>query len=328
MKLLLKRVFLFSVVVVGLNLIFGDLLFQKYRDWKKLGVYFDPMRLKEFNGLEPNTVNTLVLGSSHAYRSYNPFLLDSLVPGTKTFNLGSSGQTYRTSYALLNYALARQPYVKTVILDIYFLSLFEKEQLNNGLHNYLHLEGFEDKYKFYLSAFTFREQALLLLFPTYVYRGNVNYLLNKCLRRGQEKLPKGEYFGNGFVSSYEHSNSKTYVQEDIFSNYLFQANLIHEPNILYLNKLVNLCNEKGIRLVFCATPLPNGSVRKIKDINAIKSYYAGMKTNYKVEFFDYSFSNELNFKDTIHFYDNNHLNRIGADIFTEEVMVKKVLNNK
>jgi hypothetical protein len=92
--------------------------------------------------------------------------------------------------------------------------------------------------------------------------------------------------------------------------------------------LVNLCNEKGIRLVFCATPLPNGSVRKIKDINAIKSYYAGMKTNYNVEFFDHSFSNELSFKDTIHFYDNNHLNRIGADIFTEEVLVKKVLNTK
>lgn len=328
MKLLLKKVLLFSAIVIVLNIWFSDLLFQKYRNWEKLGVYFDPMRMQEFNALESNKVNTIILGSSHAYRSYNPFLMDSLVPGIKTFNLGSSGQTYRTSFALLEYALAKQASIKTVILDVYFLSLFEKEQLNNGLHNYLHLDGFEHKFRFYKDAFTFREQMLVLLFPSYVYRGNFNYWLNNCLGRKQEKLPKGEYFGYGFVSSYDHSTPKTYTQKDVFTGYIFKPELIHEPNLIYLNKLVNLCSQKGIRLVFCATPLPIGSINKMKDLNEIKKYYSEMKSTYKAEFLDYSFSNELNFTDTIHFYDNNHLNRIGADLFTQEVLVKKVLSNK
>jgi hypothetical protein len=70
--------------------------------------------LQELDSLQPNPNMYLILGSSHAYRGYDPDIFKK--EKITVFNAGSSAQSLECSYVLLRYYANKS---KKLILDIY-----------------------------------------------------------------------------------------------------------------------------------------------------------------------------------------------------------------
>src|SRR5690349_21248823 len=71
-------------------------------------------KFREFNTEEKFDI--IVLGSSHAYRGYDPKIFESY--GYKMYNLGSSAQSLLASYVIARNYIKRDN-CRTVIIDLY-----------------------------------------------------------------------------------------------------------------------------------------------------------------------------------------------------------------
>ena len=80
-------------------------------------------------------INTLFLGSSHCYRSFDPQIVDERL-GTRSFNAGSSQQLPDGSFYLLRQALARND-LDTVYLETFFTGYNQEKSSNVPLACYL-----------------------------------------------------------------------------------------------------------------------------------------------------------------------------------------------
>ncbi|MEP7262888.1 MAG: hypothetical protein ABI772_00245 [Bacteroidota bacterium] len=124
MKLLIKKIFLFGLLALSIYIImFGALYFIRignvplvYRSTQgnvfKGGLTYK--KFKEFNPAEKYDI--IVLGSSHAYRGYDPEIFASY--GYKIYNLGSSAQSLLSSYVIARNYINRDN-CNTVIIDLY-----------------------------------------------------------------------------------------------------------------------------------------------------------------------------------------------------------------
>ena len=90
-------------------------------------------------------------------------------------------------------------------------------------------------------------------------------------------------------------------------------------NHLYLNKIINLINERNLDVTFIVTPIHSQSIllAKYKEESLIMAISYLKKKGFTV--LDYSQSKNYRKKDDL-FFDLYHLNRLGAQIFTKEVV--------
>ncbi|EPR66316.1 hypothetical protein [Cyclobacterium qasimii] len=120
MRKLIKDLFYFSllsiVIYITLVVISGQFLpgpLSKNLIYKK-SIGFADLRFNEADKI--NNIDVLVLGSSLAYRGYDPRIFQE--NGFKIFNLGSSSQSFvQTKFLIDNFLETINP--KFVILDVY-----------------------------------------------------------------------------------------------------------------------------------------------------------------------------------------------------------------
>ena len=80
-----------------------------------------------------------------------------------------------------------------------------------------------------------------------------------------------------------------------------------------MNELVKLMQSKGIPYSFIQIPISNSYYHTIKNKDEFDSLIGsyGPFTN---------FNSDLNLVDSIHFADHDHLNKLGAQIFSERLI--------
>ena len=168
----IQKIGIYSTVLLLLNLGVGYFLYTYEQDLERADQFFPAARWADYYEQAEN-IDLLVLGSSHAYRSYDPEVLGAALPGQpEVFNFGSSAQSPLTSYCLLREVLrTHQP--RLVLLDLYALVFSENNQLNNGRFNLTSMRYGEGQKAFFQAAFSWKEKLQLLLFPSYVYRINL-----------------------------------------------------------------------------------------------------------------------------------------------------------
>lgn len=314
------------MLLFALNIILG-LYLKTYEstDLKKAGIFFSDLRWDDYNNLK-KSIDVLILGSSHAFRSYHPETIKTnLDTENEVFNFGSAAQTPVTSYFILNEVLKKhQP--KIVILDLYVMVFTSDNQLDNGRYNFHSMPWEANKWDFLKDGFSFKEKIYLLFFPSYVYRNHVKHKINKLLGRNYIPGGKGQYGQHGFAFNTDTLAIEKLQYDNQFSKFQVQEAKITDKNMAYVEKIVKRCQAADIPIVLMSSPMPEHSVKFIEEYQAIYEHFEALAQDLQVDYYDFNVERTAEIKDEFHYYDDDHLNLTGAKIFSKKVA--KIINQK
>ena len=236
----------------------------------------------QFYLLEDNSVDVLFLGSSHAASAFNPQVVYDRENIT-SYNLASEQQNLLVSYYWLKEALATQQ-PEAVVLDVLMLFDFiTDEPLNTeeamqrksidfmkwsankveAVHDICTYDEEQDELSYYLTNIRFHERYKSL------ERNDFRFL---------ERLNDDNLYG--FAALYGKASDYKW-----FTPFYEQStDEIAEPNELmlqYMDKITELCRDKGIRLYLTKTPFENWT----REQHNFVKQYAGSND---IEFIDFN----------------------------------------
>ena len=252
-----------------------------------------------------DNVLTVVLGDSHTETSINDELSGDLQ------NYSYKGESLFLSYYKLKQLLEVNPQIKNVLLSFSYHSLnkFQDDKLKLLLYDYYWLldrEGFQ-QVKYSLD--------------------NLNLVLKDMNGRLYQwiisniKQENFHLFNGGYRKRDEHNLSEAGSHKRILKHYFSEdKKTTQEYSALqkkYLNKIVQLCVDKNLKLSFINTPLHQSYYSNIPQqyiskyyshVNAIKNSHPGL-----IALLD--FKNAMT-ADKL-FHDGDHLNGEGGKYFME-----------
>ncbi len=301
-------------LVLYLGLVFGSLYgVQRVVDeGLRNSVY------KEFqvwNDIYHSRINAdlIIIGSSRASAHFSPRILDSALR-LNSYNFGMEGYDFKMQYAKLRvYLEHNQPPAYLISsMDIYSLykrdKLFDYEQflpyLNDTIIQRLCREGYGHKlnaldfyipfYKYYTEPALVAEayNALVLKTPPasgIYYKGFKPY--NERWNHTFEKFKK------------EHPEQQDQAvsndQMDLFETFLGD------------------CRRRHIKVAMVYSPEFYEMQQNYSDRDSIMQLYTDVSKKYAVPFLDYS--KDAMCYDTTYLLNSQHLNKWGADVFTEKL---------
>ena len=265
-------------------------------------------------------IEILFLGSSHTYRSYNPYMVTKMC-GAKAFNAGSSSQLLDGSYFMLK-EVAKTNDIDTVYLDTYFSVLNSKSSKNDWSVYLLTDYAKQSMDKFLYLWNSGGVESLLDGYITvrrnYKNRNFINNLNSRKSEVGDYSTITYEneaYLGDGFVYSYEVIDG---AKVDFSRNIDLSGDRpTSDFADKWLIKIVDFCKEKGINLVFVDQPMPKELLNNVKGYDNYVEYMYKFSMMHNIPYMNFNcYKNGLdlgleNFKDT------DHLNGTGAMKYTE-----------
>ena len=248
-------------------------------------------RLKEVKNIK--NVDIVVLGSSHAYRSYDPRIF--LSKKITVFNLGTSSQTpIQTEFLASKYLEQLNP--KMVIVDVYpklfgsdgaecMIDLLQNTPIDKGLAGLTlkinNIKGYNS-----------------LIYCSY----RQLFGLNKNLQ--ERKVVDSEYtISGGYVETYKNYQPTIKYEE----NYI-----ILEKQMEAFNRMMARLKEKGIKVILVQSPMTTQGYRLQRNSEVMDSIFSQKGTYY-------NFNKILQLPDSL-FYNDDHLNQNGVEVFNRKLL--------
>lgn len=259
--------------------------------------------------------NTLVMGSSRACVQVSPAILEQQLGGT-AYNLGMDGYMFDLQKA--RYEIYRKYNKKPdTIIQILDAGTFQKR---DGLYRH------EQFYPYY------NEPILVDAIKDYDGFSPFRYRLPMLKYLGEyETLEKG-MAGFLHLRELKTTREKGYLSQKIKWNGNFDKFKKDYPNgrVVEVDKEVRALFEaylkdakkEGIKVVLVYAPEYYEVNRYLKNKPEILAMYQEIAEEYDVPFYDYSQS-YLSL-DKKYMYDSQHLNRTGAELFTNEIAAQIV----
>jgi hypothetical protein len=252
----------------------------------------------KFNAFKSSldSIETLILGASNAYYGINPWYIDGY-----SFNMAMVSQKLLHDFYLLNKYIDKMPHLKTVILPLTYTSLFQIE--NEGeikWRKYLYYH-FYDHCPILIPKFSIGKYSVL---QTLKFKPIKDIILNGSIKRDCDS--KG--WSGGYKAQISDLKKAGYLAAERHENGSFNT----EKNLLLINNMIKICNNKKVKLVILFTPtLPaytdNLNQKKLEimfnEVNRL-SYL-----NKDVYVLNYYYDKRFTMND---FYDGDHLNNYGA----------------
>jgi hypothetical protein len=249
--------------------------------------------------------NVLILGSSHAYRGFDPRIFKN--KGIDIFNLGTSSQTpLQTDYLVDKYI--NKIDVKYVIYEVYYNN-FQKDGLESSL-DLIFSTAKPD-----MSML----QMLIKVDKIKAYNSFVYAYLRKSVLGKKEKLKVSKnaeakadsYIPGGYVASTLdiEEGSPTGEAKKLTIHFLDMHKEAFETTIKKLQ-------AKNIKVILVQAPVSRRDYLSITNPDYMNSYFSKFKgVSY------YNFNNILPLPDT-DFLDGSHLNQHGVDAFNNALIDK------
>ena len=305
MKKYLLNLFLFIVLVLivypVLVFAWGKVLPGRYRKnlkYREASTGQLDLRLKDADTTK--NIELLILGSSHAYRGYDPRIFKK--EGINVFNLGSSAQTPIQTEVLFNKYLD-QFNPKYVLIDVYPALLG-----SNGVESSLDLIANECLDENFLKMFLKQKNIMVLNSAIYT-------TLDKTIKPSktlQKASGPDRYVAGGFTESFKRYRSKK-TNEKRFNV---------EVSSIQMNALMRIISNiksKNLRYVLIQSPvtrmkyeLVGNNVEMDNMLSKLGEYH--------------NFNKVLSLNDK-YFYDDHHLNQYGVEIFNEKLLSTIDLNH-
>lgn len=279
----------------------------------------------DFYKLQKNSIDVLLLGSSHCVTSLNPQVLYDNY-GITSYNLGSEQQSALVTYYWLEEALKYQS-PKVVIIDTYTFHEYTNSYIKNGLNC---SEESVRKAMDSMRISPLKWEAAKAIEKYDPTQSAISYiLLNIRYHTRWTNLGEDDYTNKIMV---EHGGIKGFTifsgSNTNYSNYeplnASAADQCNGENWVdvaneYVDKIVNLCNEQDIKLIFVNIPC-----RESIDRHKTTKEYAEA---HEIPFYDFeeaSLYNEINYDAVENLID--HPNYLGAEKIT--MYLGEVLSTK
>ena len=248
-------------------------------------------KFKEFD--RDQEYDVVILGSSHAYRGYDPRIFKA--EGYNAFNLGSSSQTPFNSYFLIEEYLTKEN-CDLLLLDVFNVAL-EMDALESSSDL---IQNITSDHVAAGMAFSMKDPRALNMYALRVLSADIPPYYQDTT-----------YVGRGFSENRNSAPSDVTYRNDLEWNK-------SKVQWTYLNRIIKLCKERGIRVVLVDHPSP------VETHNARLTNSASVISNFSVEegvvFLDFSMSLGLDGQE--HFYDHTHLNQRGVEKFNLKLIAQ------
>ena len=246
----------------------------------------------------------IFFGSSNTYCSFNPLIIWEKT-GVKSYVFATQQQPMWATYYYMKDAFKRQS-PDIAVLDILMLSKND-EYYDDGV-NYTFCDNMPfsiDKVRLArVSAPKGERLGLVLRFLKYHTRWSE--LTEEDFEYRKKNM--ADYSKGFYVLTSKCNTAERYDLENVT-----ESTPLSEKNIEYLDRIINLCNEKNVRLMLVKAP-SNSTEEE-------KRYYNSAEKIAKekgVEFIDYNMCyDEIGLDMEADFFDERHLNIYGAEKFTD-----------
>ena len=300
MKKFIKSIFLFIpvaiVIYVLLLFVWGSYIPQRYKfnliDAKGLGGH-TYTRLQEIKNFKD--VDILFLGSSHAYRGFDPRIFKNV--NFTSFNLGSSSQTPIQTEILLKRFL-EQINPKMVVFEV-FPDIFTSDGVESSVDLIGNSKNDRESLKMAIKINNVKTYNTLL----YYYMRN--FLYPNEIRTEPAQTDYDTYVSGGFVE-----RKIEYFKHISHPNTEWVYN---QKQFIAFEKICALLKSKNIPFVLVYAPVTP---------SLYKSYTNQKEFDEKMSSYGdyYNFNEIIHLDDSLHFYDSHHLNQRGVEIFNEEII--------
>ncbi len=262
---------------------------------------FNQKRFEEFYSLPKNSLDMVFLGSSHSYCTFDPKIFDNKL-NTNSFQMGMPLQhpdsTYYTLKEVLNY---QNP--KVVVMEIYWDLLKNDFELNQvkTLFQVLKNENLKKEYikeHFPLDEkLKYKNNILKYQEDYFAYKGNEykNKIKNKFnLKDKENKKQQGieEYRSKGYVYCDYKMLKDEYDKTNQFKGLDGKTFNLSKKQKNFLLKIINLCKENNIKLIFVTAPIANVSIDYIKNYNLIYEKILNFTNENNIFYVDYNLINK------------------------------------
>lgn len=250
-------------------------------------------------------VETLILGSSHAYDGINPDCL-----GKNAFNLAFPGQTLKFDNYLFFRWVNCYKNLRTVILPISYFSFF-----------YLDMDQIRETY-----------YSLYMAYPSSVIE-------LEMLCYGPLKIKIEQYIEEKNISCHKNGWARKSLSDKDMANWgkdYITASVVRKqtvdswdcikPNYCLISEIASYCQKHGIKFVMVALPHTKGYNQHLdeKQLSKTLSLVSSLKQQYGLDFYDYREDSRFVDED---FFDESHLSDVGAEKFTKILMNDMSHNN-
>ncbi|MDO8998171.1 MAG: hypothetical protein Q7W45_00290 [Bacteroidota bacterium] len=245
-----------------------------------------------FNDLEnfkPDDKTIFVIGSSHAYRGYDPRIFKSA--GIKLFNMGTSGQNMKDSYTLIK---TNKSKIHSLIVDIY-----------PGV-----LQEVTEESTLMLIQNANENQSALEFLKNNITINSINNMTSRLFDLNPMPLPYQEnYIYNG------------YVEKDIY--FKIDTNLSYNKfipggNYKYLDSLLNFASNNHIKTWLASHPLKwNASYKNYYQNSYLPQVQKILSKYPDIVFFDFTLNHSNS--DSL-FSDASHLNQKGVNFYNKKLI--------
>ncbi len=255
-------------------------------------------------------LTTLICGASQAQRGIDPLVLDRELGGC-TYNLGSPLMTMQGRYTLLKAEVERNP-VDTVILELCYDTMGRaRDEVGPEGDYYLlgRFTGFAPRARYFFASARLDEYADF--YYDTLCRGIFSWK-----RTGQNAIgSSAHYTAKGFTPL--ESNPITPPAADRYNQEAIVTR-IDEENRLYLEKILDLCQQHNIRVYMVSTPLSDGAILAYDQLDTIHKFYSDISADWGVPYYNFSLyqGKSTLFPDGTAYFDRNHLSAPAADAFS------------
>ena len=235
------------------------------------GHYSPVSQYEGFYQMDKNSIDVLFLGSSHSYYAFSTQELYNQF-NIRSYNLGSSLQDIWVSYYWLKEALRFQT-PKAVVLETYYIFGDSDEPCIRKALDYMKWSKVKNE------AVMKAKQEYPELTPMSFYFPNIRF------HERWKELKEIDFSYETLSEHYEMKGNLIRGQKYGKENYqtlpaeIKDSDEIPEDVQLYLNKIVTLCNDNDIDLLFVKTPSLNWSITQH---NAVHNF----AENHGITFYD------------------------------------------
>ena len=267
------------------------------------------------------TLDTLIIGSSHALRSIKPTVLNSEL-GVHSYNLSSPLMSMAGRYYLFKKEAERNP-IDTLYIELSYNALtLDRESL--GMEGDLYVLGrfdnFAERAEFFSDAFDIHEWGAV--FEDTILRAQNS--LSGSLHPEMAQYDTFGYLpatsGDFYLSSGDKKDILDKEQLDV---------VIKEENLKYLNKIIEYCNDNNIKIAFVVVPIAEKALLRYSNIDEVFSQYIEIARQNNCDYYDLNLDKKRLklYSEHSSFYDDTHMSDSGADIFSKRLS-DLIKNNK
>ncbi len=265
-------------------------------------------------------INTLIVGASHSMCSFNPDIIDN------SCNISVSAENFFYTYYKTKFILKNNPQLKNIVLSFSYShisknnedKLFDSDASLNYFNKYFML--LDNQGKKNLRQFNQSYIVSVVKFDLGIPLGFIDDM-NLILRLLLNKVELEEYSFWGSYYGSKNSNLKSNLIDAKINEYFYKnGEVVAASDIMveYLEKIILLCKENKKKIILINTPVHKQYYKKIPPFYMRK--YQEILTSFQKKYPEIIYYNFNQFKLEDKCYgDGDHLNKFGADIFSNKI---------